>query len=81
MRHLYSQRNTPKRLGGWVGRKKLMPLILIAEKKDSFLVVGVSPLSTAQGAGDLSQQDLVGAITCVECGSHCVCHEQCNRLQ
>ena len=51
------KRNLPKKQGGWSGRKGLLPLILIAEKRESYLVVGISPLSTAQGMADLSEQD------------------------
>ena len=51
------KRNLPKKQGGWSGRKGLLPLILIAEKRESYLVVGISPLSTAQGMADLTEQD------------------------
>jgi cell division control protein 45 len=51
------KRNLPKGQGRWAGRKGLLPLILIAEKRDTFLVVGISPLLCSQGAGDLSAKD------------------------
>ena len=57
------KRNLPKKQGGWVGRRGLLPLILIAEKRDSCVVVGISPLATAQGAADLSEEDVTAIHT------------------
>ena len=54
-----NQLNTVKRLGGWVGRKNVLPLILCSEKKHSYIIVGISPLGTTRGAGDLSEEDQV----------------------
>lgn len=52
------KRNLSKKQGGWAGRKGLLPLILVAERRDSYLVVGISPLATAQGRGELSDEDV-----------------------
>jgi cell division control protein 45 len=59
------KRNMTKKQGGWTGRRGLLPLILISEKRDSYLVVGISPLSTSQGARDIvkEDQDAIGKIT------------------
>ena len=54
-----TQLNTSKRSGGWVGRKNVLPLILCSEKKNSYIIVGISPLGTTRGAGDMSEEDQV----------------------
>ena len=42
-----------------MGRKNVLPLILCSEKKHSYVIVGISPLGTTRGAGDLSEEDQV----------------------
>lgn len=42
-----------------MGRKNVLPLILCSEKKNSYIIVGISPLGTTRGAGDLSEEDQV----------------------
>jgi hypothetical protein len=42
-----------------VGRKNVLPLILCSEKKNSYVIVGISPLGTTRGVGDLSEEDQV----------------------
>lgn len=66
------QLNTSKRQGGWVGRKNVLPLILCSEKKNSYVIVGISPLGTTRGVGDLSEEDQVSRRS-MQCVCVCVC--------
>jgi hypothetical protein len=54
-----SQRNLPKKLGGWTG-SLLLPFVLLSEKSDSnFLVVGISPFGNLSGGEPLTDEQAV----------------------
>lgn len=46
------KRNTPMSAGGWTGAS-LMPLVMLSQKRSSYVVVGISPLSSIN-----TQQDI-----------------------
>lgn len=60
------QRNMTKKEGGWTG-SALLPLFLLSERQDeSFLVVGISPLSasmagcgSSDGAAEMGEEHRV----------------------
>ena len=61
LRLLYSQRNLPRGEGGWTGNA-LFPLILLSERQDdSYLVVGISPLTAQSGGQEVLQDQRVSA--------------------
>ena len=67
-----SQRNLPKKNGGWTG-SALLPFILFSEKQDgTFLVVGISPFANLSGGDEITEEQSVRPLGSVLGDSHVV---------